>query len=43
MATYSSILAWRMDRVAWWARVHGVTKSWTLLKRLSMHNIPGVQ
>ena len=31
MATHSSILAWRlpMDRGAWQARVHGVTKSWT--------------
>ena len=31
MATYSSILAWTipMDRGAWWATVHGVTKSWT--------------
>ena len=31
MATYSSILTWRilMDRGAWWATVHGVTKSWT--------------
>ena len=31
-ATHSSILAWRipMDR-AWWAAVHGVTKSWTQL------------
>ena len=30
METHSSILAWRipMDR-AWWATVHGVTKSWT--------------
>ena len=29
-ATYSSILAWRipMDREAWQATVHGVTKSW---------------
>ena len=29
MATDSSILAWRipMDRGAWWATVHGVTKS----------------
>ena len=28
MATHSSILAWRipMDRGAWWAAVHGVTK-----------------
>ena len=33
MATYSSILAWRMslDRVAWWATVYGVTKSRTRL------------
>ena len=31
MATHCSILAWRipMDRGAWWATVHGVTKSWT--------------
>ena len=31
MATYSSIVAWRipMDRGAWCATVHGVTKSWT--------------
>ena len=31
MATHSSILAWRisMDREAWWATVHGVTKSST--------------
>ena len=29
MATHSSILAWRIprDRGAWWATVHGVTKS----------------
>ena len=29
MATHSSILAWRipMDRGAWWAIVHGVSKS----------------
>ena len=33
MATYSSILAWRipMDREAWWATVHGVEKSQTRL------------
>ena len=24
-----------MDRGAWWATVHGVTKIWTLVKRLS--------
>ena len=31
MATHPRILAWRltMDRKAWWATVHGVTKSWT--------------
>ena len=31
MATHSSILAWRIpiDRGAWWATVHGVTKSQT--------------
>ena len=31
--THSTILAWRIlkDRGAWWAAVHGVTKSWTLL------------
>ena len=29
MATHPSILTWRipMDRGAWWATVHGVTKS----------------
>ena len=26
-----------MDREAWWATVHGVTKSQTRLKQLSMH------
>ena len=26
-----------MDRGAWWVIVHRVTKSWTRLKRLSMH------
>ena len=33
MATHSSILAWRIlkDRGAWWAIVHGVTKSCTQL------------
>ena len=36
MATHSSILAWRipMDRGAWWATVHGVTKSRTWLSDL---------
>ena len=34
MAVHSSTLAWRipMDRGAWWATVHGVTKSQTQLK-----------
>ena len=33
MATYSSILAWRipMDRGAWWAAIHGVEKGQTQL------------
>ena len=26
-----------MDRGAWWATVHSVTKSWTQLKQLRMH------
>ena len=26
-----------MDKGAWWATVHGVAKSWTRLKLLSMH------
>ena len=39
MATHSSILAMEnsMDRGAWWATVHRVTKSQTQLKRFSMH------
>ena len=38
MATHPSILAWRipMDRGAWQATVHRVTKSQTRLKQLSM-------
>ena len=36
MTTCSSILAWRIpvDSGAWSATAHGVTKSWTQLKRL---------
>ena len=34
MATHSSILAWR---IPWWAIVHGVAKSWTRLKQISVH------
>ena len=39
MATQSSVLTWRipMDRGAWWATVHRVTKSQTRLKQPSMH------
>ena len=39
MATHPSILALRipMDREAWQARVHAVTKSRTQLKWLNMH------
>ena len=28
-----------MDREAWWATVLRVTKSWTQLKQLSMHDL----
>ena len=43
MATHSSILAWRipMDRGAWRATVHGVTKSWTRLSNQAQHSIGG--
>ena len=39
MATHSSILAWRipMDRGAWRATVHGVTKSQTQLRLSTAH------
>ena len=33
---HDSCLENPMDRGAWWATVHGVTKGWTGLKRLSM-------
>ena len=36
METHTSILAWRMDRGAWWATVHRVAQSQTGLKQLSM-------
>ena len=32
-----------MDRGAWWATVHRVTKSWTQLKQLNTHTIQFVQ
>ena len=40
MATRSSILPWRipMDREAWQATVHGVTKSWTWLSNKAQHS-----
>ena len=39
MAIHSNILAWRtpLDRGAWQATIHRVTKRWTRLNRLSMH------
>ena len=39
MSTHSSVLAWRIpkDRGAWWAKVHGVTKSWTRLSTAQPH------
>ena len=40
MENHFSILAWRILRdrgQPWWATVHGIAKSWTQLKRLSMH------
>ena len=48
MATHSSILAWRtlMDKGAWWATVHGVTKSGSGLSdyaQLYISYIPGGQ
>ena len=36
MATHSSTLAWRIPSF-WRATVHGVAKSQTQLKKLSMH------
>ena len=36
----SSCLENPMDRGAWQATVHGVTKSQTCLKRLSVHTLP---
>ena len=39
MATHSSILAWRIPRTEepGGLSVHGVTKSWTRLKRFTVH------
>ena len=40
MATDPSILAWKipMDRGAWWATAHGITKSQTRLSDLAQHS-----
>ena len=38
METRSSIFAWGMDRGAWWAIVHKVTKSQAQPKLLSTHS-----
>ena len=40
MTTHSSTVAWRipMDRGAWWAIVHGVTRSWTWLSDQAQHS-----
>ena len=40
MATHSSFLGWQipMDRGAWWATVHGGTKSRTRLSDYAQHN-----
>ena len=51
MATCSSILAWKnpMDRGAWWATVHGVTKGQTRLSGCTtatgvyLHSFPIVE
>ena len=36
-----SCLETPVDRVAWWAAVHGVTQSWTWLKQVSIHACVG--
>ena len=43
MATHSSVLCLEtpVDRGAWWAAVHGVTQSWTRLRRLRKHACTG--
>ena len=41
MATHSSILAWRIPWTEEPGGLHGVTKSRTLLRRLSMHGMEG--
>ena len=42
MATHSSIFAWRMDRGAWQATVHGVAKSWTRLSNGARYHVGNV-
>ena len=43
MATHSCILVWKipMDRGAWWATVHGVSKSQTRLSRILLSYVYG--
>ena len=43
MATHSSILAWKnpKDRGAWWASIHGITKSWDTSERLNINSALG--
>ena len=40
MAAHSSIFAWGlpMDGGAWWATVHGITRSWTQLSDEAQHH-----
>ena len=35
----NSCLEYPMDRGAWWATVHTVTKSWTQLNQVSTHRL----
>ena len=37
MSSHSNILAWKMNRGAWQATVHGVTQCQTRLKGFSIH------
>ena len=44
IATHSSIFAWRipMDRGAWWAIVHRVTKGWIRMSHFHFHFLSGM-
>ena len=39
-ASHSSILAWEMDRGAWWATVHGVAKELDMTQQLKRQTPP---